>query len=105
MDILKASRTSLVTLFFLSFVYFLENFDRYLVAVSPIPYIDYSSFEYSILAGPAFTVVYTLSGLLLALAHNYEGQVFCNISKMVILAIATFVYSASFTVTAVAESF
>jgi MFS family permease len=55
-------------------MYFLENFDRYLIAVSPIPYIDYSSYEYSILVGPAFTIIYTVGGLVMALGF-YEKKV------------------------------
>lgn len=66
-----SSSYSLLLLCLLTFLYFLENFDRYLIAVSPIPYIDYSSYEYSILAGPAFTVIYAVGGLFFALGY-YE---------------------------------
>lgn len=109
--LLNSSRRSLLVLLFLSFVYFLENFDRYLISVSPIPYIDYNSYEYSVLAGPAFTIIYTFSGLVIALgydddvlttaAHN-QSIVF---SKFNILMIATLVFSLSFASTALASYF
>lgn len=106
LDIFKSSKVALLTLFFLSFIYFLESFDRYLISVSPIPYIDYSSYEYSILTGPAFTVIYTFSGLTIALLYSQDSQLsFCNISKFNVLAIATFIFSVSFAVTALATSF
>jgi MFS family permease len=106
LDIFKSSKAALLTLFFLSFIYFLESFDRYLISVSPIPYIDYSSYEYSILTGPAFTVIYTLSGLTIALLYSQDSQLsFCNVSKFNVLAIATFIFSVSFAVTAFATSF
>lgn len=111
----SSSRRSLLVLLFLSFVYFLENFDRYLISVSPIPYIDYNSYEYSVLAGPAFTFIYTFSGLVIALGygdgdiltttggmHNNKSIVF---SKFNILMIATLVFSLSFASTALASYF
>ncbi len=70
----SSSNVALWTLFILTYLYFLENFDRYLIAVSPIPYIDYSSYEYSILVGPAFTIIYTIGGLVMALGF-YEKRI------------------------------
>ena len=65
--VMYTNRKAVIVLIFLSFAYFLENFDRYVLSISVIPYIDYSSYEYSILAGPAFTIIYTVGGLLIAL--------------------------------------
>jgi MFS family permease len=112
-SIFSSSRTSLVILFFLSFVYFLENFDRSLISVSPIPYIDYGSYEYSILAGPAFTIVYTLGGVIFALMsftaeQRNEGKGIAPsalFSKFNILALTTLVFSVSFACTAFALYF
>ena len=85
----------------------MENFDRYLIAVSPIPYIDYSSYEYSILAGPAFTIVYTLGGLLFALGYSSDSNEESSVmfSKFNILAAATFIFSFAFASTAFAVNF
>ena len=64
------SKGQYVILLCLSIAYFLENFDRYVLSISPIPYIDYASYEYSVLAGPAFTIVYTVGGLFIALLFH-----------------------------------
>ena len=97
-EILNSSSSALVSLFFLSFIYFLENFERYFISVSPIPYIDYNSYEYSVLAGPAFTIIYTFGGLLFALSY-YDGDILekgKKLSKYAILAIAMLIFSVSF---------
>lgn len=111
----SSSRRSLLVLLFLSFVYFLENFDRYLISVSPIPYIDYNSYEYSVLAGPAFTIIYTFSGLVIALGYDTDDVLTTTtggmhnksivFSKFNILMIATLVFSLSFASTALASYF
>jgi hypothetical protein len=102
----KSSKKSLIVLGILTFLYFLENFDRYLIAVSPIPYIDYSSYEYSILAGPAFAIVYTVGGLFFALGYtDYNREQGRRIGKYGILSISTFIFSAAFGLTALAENF
>jgi MFS family permease len=107
LDILNANRGALAILLFLSLVYFLENFDRYLIAVSPIPYIDYASFEYSILAGPAFSVIYTIGGLYITLQFymNRKLAILNQHSKLNVLAISTAIFSAAFTSTAFAVNF
>ncbi|KAJ1437759.1 major facilitator superfamily domain-containing protein [Ochromonadaceae sp. CCMP2298] len=105
-SVLQAESRSLILLFFISFVYFLENFDRYFIAVSPIPYIDYASYEYSILAGPAFTMVYTIGGVIIALSYGeaLQGTGYC-LSKFNILAAATLLFSVVFASTSVAKRF
>ena len=47
-----------VSLFALSMSNVIEQVDRYVFQVSPIPYIDYQSYSYSLLAGTLFSVVY-----------------------------------------------
>lgn len=47
----RSARAAMLALFVVSFIFFLENFDRYLLTVSLIPYLDYSSYEYSFLSG------------------------------------------------------
>ena len=66
-SVIFGSKGQYLVLLCLSIAYFLENFDRYVLSISPIPYIDYASYEYSVLAGPAFTIVYTVGGLCIAL--------------------------------------
>jgi MFS family permease len=106
-EIFTASSTkSLIVLFILTFLYFLENFDRYLIAVSPIPFIDYSSYEYSILAGPAFAVVYTVGGLFFALGYtDLSAASSKKISKYAILSLSTFTFSFAFGMTVFAVTF
>lgn len=108
----SSDRTALLVLFFLSFVYFLENFDRSLISVSPIPYIDYGSYEYSILAGPAFTIVYTMGGVVFALlsfVHQpLNGSTNTNymaMGKFYILSLTTLIFSGAFLATAFALYF
>lgn len=105
-DILQSSPRALLILFFLTFLYFFENFDRYLIAVSPIPYIDYTSYEYSILVGPSFTLIYTIGGLIFSLGYaNSQLQDNRKLSKSAVLAAATFVFSLAFSLTAACTTF
>jgi hypothetical protein len=46
-----SAHTAMWALLVVSFIFFLENFDRYLLNVALIPYLDYSSYEYSVLSG------------------------------------------------------
>jgi MFS family permease len=112
-SIFLSDRKSLVVLFFISFLYLLEQFDRSLISVSPIPYIDYGSYEYSVLAGPAFTIVYTFGGVVFAL-FSYKDPVSikedalsnsASTAKFHVLSLATFVFSAAFLLTAFARTF
>ena len=111
-SIFSSDRKALLILFFISFVYFLENFDRSLISVSPIPYIDYGSYEYSVLAGPAFTIVYTLGGVVFALlsytdepAKSKKESNAASTSKFNILSVATLIFSVAFICTALALYF
>ncbi|CAM9346343.1 unnamed protein product, partial [Heterosigma akashiwo] len=40
-----------------------SQYDRYIYSVSKVPFINYSSYEYGLLAGPVFSVVYTVSAI------------------------------------------
>ena len=94
------------TLVCLSFIYFLENFDRYLLGVSRIPFIDYSSTEYSVLAGPAFSIIYAVLGLLITFQCPSNLNLYGNhLSKLTILALASAVFSLSFLLTAYSTTF
>ena len=41
----------------------IEQMDRYVFQVSPIPYIDYNAYEYSLLSGTLFSVTYCVGNL------------------------------------------
>lgn len=86
--------------------YFLENVDRYLIGVARVPYIDYHSLEYSILAGPAFTVMYSVVGLLIALTYQERIHIFgIQVDKLTLLSVVALIFSGSFLLTAVASQF
>lgn len=110
-SLFASDRKALLILFFLSFIYFLENFDRALISVSPIPYVDYGSYEYSILAGPAFTIVYTLGGVFFALLSYHDPASAGKHAtpqkwnKFAILSLTTFIFSGAFLATAYALYF
>jgi len=53
-------------LFLLSLAYFSNQFDRYIFSSSKIPFLDYQSYEYGLLVGPIFTVMYSVAGLLIS---------------------------------------
>lgn len=109
-SLFSSDRKALLILFFLSLIYFLENFDRSLISVSPIPYVDYGSYEYSILAGPAFTIIYTLGGVFFALL-SYHDPANSKLgspqkwNKFAILSLTTFIFSGAFLATAYALYF
>lgn len=118
-SLLSSPSSSLVTLAVLTLLYFFENFDRYLIAVSPIPYIDYTSYEYSLLAGPAFTIVYTVGGLLFALYYSHRDERASaeaaaavgtdssrwKLSKLNVLSLCSGIFSLAFAATAFGVTF
>jgi len=52
-----------LVLLVLTLGYFTSQYDRYIYSVSKVPFINYSSYEYGLLAGPVFSVVYTVSAI------------------------------------------
>jgi MFS family permease len=83
----SVSFSAILTLSILSAIYFIENYDRSLISVSPIPYIDYSSYEYSLLSGTLFALVYTLSGLFFSITNIF------NQYRVYSIAFASFIFS------------
>mmetsp|Transcript_12933 Transcript_12933/g.17019 ORF Transcript_12933/g.17019 Transcript_12933/m.17019 type:complete len:606 (-) Transcript_12933:299-2116(-) len=53
-------------------VYFSNQFDRFIFSSSKIPFIDYKSYEYGLLVGPIFTVMYTLAGIFMGLVGEVQ---------------------------------
>ena len=47
-----------------------EQIDRYVFQVSPIPFIEYDSYQYSLLAGTLFSVVYCVGVILFSLLNE-----------------------------------
>jgi hypothetical protein len=106
---MKICQNSWIILGILSLLYLLENFDRYLISVAIIPYIDYSSIEYSLLVGPVFTVLYAIGGLWFSLAlppdnQKESGSNRANQSYWVLF-ISTLVFSVSFGATVFCSTF
>lgn len=50
----------------ITFVYLLNQLDRYLYGVVLIPFIDYKGYEYGLISGPLFTVIYTVAGVVIS---------------------------------------
>jgi hypothetical protein len=48
-----------------------EQFDRYLFSVSRIPFVDTKSYEYALLAGTLFSVVYCIGNIFWSLLNDY----------------------------------
>ena len=78
------------TLFALSLSNVIEQIDRYVFQVAPIPYINYASYEYSLLAGTIFSLVYAFGNLLFSLTNDY-----IRMSRITIVALACFFSSLS----------
>ena len=93
----------------MSLVYFLENYDRLLLAVSPVPYIDPMSYKYSLLQGPLFTILYTTGGVLFSLyiysKQQSGGAVGKQFERKICLAVACVVFSIATLLTAVVSTF
>lgn len=49
----------------------IEQIDRYVFQVSPIPYLNYSSYSYSLLAGTLFSVVYCFGNITFSCWNEY----------------------------------
>jgi len=56
-------RYSAFVLFVLICGYFVQNYSRFIFSVAEIPFLDYSSLEYGLLAGPFFNIAYTITGV------------------------------------------
>ncbi|CAM9733549.1 unnamed protein product [Choristocarpus tenellus] len=90
-DYLKANKYSAYVLLAMVFVHLSNQYDRYLFSVAEIPFVDYDSYEYALLAGPIFTTVNTISGVLISfLGEVRRVRVLClaalvwNISTMLV---------------------
>jgi len=55
--------------------YFANQWDRYITQVAEVPFIDYESWEYGLLAGPLFTFFYTGGAILLGSLTKANSRV------------------------------
>lgn len=65
-----------------------EQIDRYVFQVSPIPFISYDSYEYSLLAGTLFSVVYCVGVIFFALLNERV-----QMNRISVVALSCFVSS------------
>eukprot|EP00903_Cladosiphon_okamuranus_P019176 g17638.t1 len=63
---LKAHKRAAYVLGAMVMVHLSSQYDRYLFSVSKIPFMDYESFEFALIAGPFFTAVNATAGVLLS---------------------------------------
>jgi MFS family permease len=91
--------SSVVSLAILSTIYFVENYGRSLISVSPIPYIDYNSYQYSLLSGTLFAIVYTLGGLFFSVTNSL------NQYRVYAITVACLVFSVAIFIVPFAETF
>jgi MFS family permease len=97
---------SILILMSLSFLYFLENYDRYLLATSWIPYIDYYSYQYSLLSGIIFSICYSAGGVAIAFVMDSftAGSISTKV-KVITISICCFIFSFSLMMSVVAINF
>jgi hypothetical protein len=100
----------------LSIIYFLENYNRYLLSVAVIPFINYSSYQYSLLSGTVFGVCYSAGGVILAIWNDTSttfssgGNANMNAAmlmkrKVYFLTVACLIFSGSFMLTGLTSNF
>ena len=90
---------SVLTLIVLSSINFLDSYSRYLISVSIIPYVNYSSVEYGLLSGTLFGVFYALGGVILSVQHRLLHKLVKS------LTISCFIFSVTFFFTGITNSF
>ncbi len=77
----------------------MDSYDRYLMSISTIPYVSYSSYEYAVLTGTLFGVIYAIGGVVLSLQQGL-------VTKLVkSLTVSCSIFSAAFFCTAFTNSF
>jgi MFS family permease len=90
-------------LLILTGVYIIETTDRNMLGVSLIPFIDYSSYEYSLLSGTAFSLFYSIGGVFFSLCVD-SGNVNLR-TRIFVLTTGGFLVSLTFALTSVVTTF
>jgi hypothetical protein len=101
---------SYVILGSLSLIYFLENYNRYLIAVAVVPFINYSSYSYSLISGTVFALCYSAGGVILAIVNDSRSNADQNPAKLMkvkiyFLTIACVTFSTAFLLTGLSTNF
>lgn len=91
--------TAILSLLVLSCINFLDAYSRYLISVSLLPYVNYSSYEYGLLSGALFSVIYAVGGVLISLQQALTQH------AVAALTIATLLFSISFFFTGLTTNF
>ena len=68
----------------------IEQMDRYVFQVAPIPYVDYQSYTYSLLAGTLFSVVYCFGNITMSVWNDY-----LVLNRVTVVAMSCFLSSLS----------
>ena len=99
--------SSYVALSSLTLICLIENYGRILFSVSIIPFIDTSSYEYSLLNGVIFSFFYGLGGLILILLSEVYFKYSRNYFKIetYLLSLATLLFSVCLGLTATVSTF
>lgn len=92
-------------LFTLAFFNLIENLDRYLISVSPGPYLDLKSYQYALLVGTVFSLCYSLGGLIFATLSDANIGLLLHTNKLLIVCLATIVFSIAFLTTSYSSKF
>jgi MFS family permease len=90
---------AIVTLAVLSSINFLDSYSRYLISVALLPYVNYASYEYSLLSGALFSVIYAAGGVAIALHRQMNEHI------VVALTAATLLFSVAFFCTGFTQNF
>lgn len=101
------SISSYIALGSLTLIGLIENYGRILYSVSIIPFIDTTSYEYSLLNGVIFSFFYGLGGLILILICEVYFKYSKNYFKIetYLLSIASFLFSICLGLTATVNTF
>ncbi|CAM9515980.1 unnamed protein product, partial [Ectocarpus sp. 4 AP-2014] len=84
---LKANKRVAYVMVVMVLVHLSNQYDRYLFSVSKIPFVDYDSLDFALIAGPFFTAFNSLAGV----ALSFSG----GVRPVRLLSIACLVWSAS----------
>jgi len=77
--------------------YFTNQYDMYVYTVSKIPFLDYNSYEYVLIAGPIFTIMFTTAGVFIGFFSQTHNRVLLIAGGMVFWGITVALVSISTT--------
>ena len=95
---MKAYHAAILSLVTLTGINFIDSYSRYLISVALLPYVDYGGFEYGLLSGALFSVIYAAGGVIIALWGRID-----HITSL--LTVATLIFSIAFFCTGFTNTF